>query len=466
MGLKGVKEVLQKSRWFYRMWRRGHPLEILLQSDDDEKKTNKSQVLYFAVADMMTDVFSFGTGVKTPREFYNRFRQFALYCLRRTPSMQGVILRMDIEPWKPPEKAKVQKERDQRTLSRKKGGGGEEKKVMPPMQPYPSDCVIHDHAILHPPTSQTFPLDISRLMISRDFRPRLWEYIERMILEDPIWPLHTNLIFEWRMTGPRLLRYDFDKLKRFQWYEMLPDCHNGLGEADPAVIWWILKILESYPNDECRFILKTRDSDTLPLAVKHFWNLPTKQREIYWIHEKDGYVNLNELLTILQTPIAITSSTKVMVRSNSEPNANLAPHIRWTPELFTAACIISGCDYYDKDKTTHRIGHDTIWEALHIIGTWITKPFDTPEGFSEFIRSIWGRHYQCSDRTTAAPSFQWLKERACDKKTKKTTTIIHCPLSDDVLRPAFEEFKFVFNYWMTLDRSRAIQNLLSVKKKN
>ena len=474
MGLKGVKKALKLHRQFRRMWRKGVSIDIIL-SEMMMLNSKEKESLVFFVKDVMPDLISIGYGCRTPREFYIRFRKQPMEMLLKSPKMQGIFLRMDIKDWVPSEKAMCQAERSEAySKSNTKEDNDDvdedgDTKGGPPKEPYPIGCTVRDDAIVGP-NGESIAFDVKRFMVSRDMRPAVFEYLERCMQNDHQWPAHTNLMFEWRTTGPRTLQKSCDN-NQMVWSEMLEDCHNYLGESDPAVVFWILKILESYPHNKCHIMLHTKDTDTLPLCAKHFWNLKDDELDIYWIHAPDEYVHMREFIGMLKAPVELESLVK------DQKADSLKEQVRWSPELFTAACIISGCDYYKKHWTTDRIGHEGIWNWMQFILPWITEPLNTMAGFSQLIRSIWGKYYKCSALTSAAPSYQWLREQTSDKQKKqsksRSTSLSRsrsatsrvaggCPSSDTDLEMAFKWFKFTFEYWITLHESHRQEQ---IKKK-
>lgn len=400
------------------------------------KKGTSSDPVTILVEDIMPGMFKFSGATFQPIDFYKAFMRQTLSFF--TASSRGIlkVLRADISEFVPPEKRQLQIKRSAAwtSLINKRTGK--------PNVPYPDGCTVSDAGIVSADKKEVYPLEVDRLMFTRYLRKLFFEYLEEKIAGDPVWPEDTTIIFDWRITGPRVFR----KLSEHEqsnsksgmgWVPMDAKWNNRYGEADLGVVWWLEKIFLDYPNESVE--LRTVDTDSLPIMVSRFWN--RLNHKVYWVHSPTEYICFHELIAALQKPVAIEPRIKIRGQT---PKAM----VRWSPDLFVAGCVVSGCDYYDKKDSSNFVGHSTMWDAFMRCLPLIKDPLDTLSGYCQLVRCIWGYHYDAYlMEAKEAPSYDYIQSACSARKSKRTKP----PKSDDDLKASFLRYRFTFLYWTTLD---------------
>lgn len=334
--------------------------------------------MHMMVDDIMTALFAYAGAPLSAKSIYDMlFHRHKLF-LAHTIKAHLCIICWDKSEYVPREKRLLQEKRLADFLAR----GVKERKEQKGYQPgadkytlYPDGCVICDAGVRHP-DGRVELIDMGRLMMTRSLRPSFYNYLMNCMVQDPEWPAHANIIVDSSLFGgiPQLFlpgSIPDDQVKvDVSCLIPLPTLKNCLGEAEKAAIWWSRLMINSFPEDCC--VVRAIDGDVIPMLVHHYWNDQKNADRVRWI-SKDGRCHLGNLLRCLKRMGA-------------------------TRDYFVAACILSGCDYFEKKFATDQIGHDILWDAAVASAPYVRARPDCFAGYSELLRFVFAQAYQAKPK--------------------------------------------------------------------
>ena len=238
-------------------------------------------------------------------------------------SAQLVIFCVDEQSRVPTEKKVEQARRDAERSSRK---GGAVK--------YPSGTVICDQGVREP-QGVPEPLDVTRLMATRELRPAVWRYLVDIWRRVP--PVTTGMFI-----------FDSQAMQAHVFYDghcfLLQTPHNTFGEGDLKCIYWVRRcsrLLDETSGQPLSILVDSIDSDLLCLLLLYLDQQgaahPGSLHLLYWLPR---WVDLQLLMRHFQSDESFRASD------------------------FVRACIWGGTDYVDRKLLFPGLGGTRLMQML------------------------------------------------------------------------------------------------------
>ena len=287
---------------------------------------------------------------------------------------------------------------------------------------YNPNMIIGDAGIASPadPTNWE-PIDLIRLMDTRALRITLFKYISKRLVE-----------YFQRDMGVRF-RIVIDLCEKKnpiilteRGLQPVPDTYRPDGEGESALIRWLkIGCEQGWVSQFDTKRVHTVDTDEMMLLVLHFWDSPYLPNLIWqdWV------------TTARRTFFRVDNVVAALKRNG------------WTRERFVTACILSKCDYWDKQWLTSGISSAIIWYCAQHVPLPNGK-FDSASSFLRLYRQIWSMRLQC-DATDAA-----IRARTSSFKprTRPAPFESHTEVYDPALaREVYKRtFVWLYTYWLDL----------------
>lgn len=402
MGVPSVKGALK--RLYPTVFRQGNP-----------------EGVHFMVQELLPQLRSFDREYGTEELINLILDSYAMFL--RSPQHTFVAVVADESKYVPRRKADVQASRlESWTKAKSTAADGSANKpypagaylvtygvAVPPTPPTPSTEAEPASKLESQPPSSDAPapptiekLTVARLCFSRPLRMTFFQQLVDAAVKFGF-PAHAFVLMDVGLkTGPVLIHGG----RSHSWAHV----SETIGEGEMLALYWTRYLLESFP--QAHVLLKTVDTDVLPIAYHMYKTLQLPSCNVSWVHLPKQYVNLRQLFKLMNTPYQ---------PSEEADYADLKGCV-WHTDNFLGSCALSGSDYTTKADTSPGIGPDFIFDAAFAM--WKIKCTDEEKYFRALVKA------------------------AHDRKGKTCTVLNNAKA--ERYRYALDEYQWVVKYWRTL----------------
>lgn len=233
-----------------------------------------------------------------------------------------------------------------RTDARKKSG----------TEPYPLGCICTRRGLLDVKTQKYYDvIEPDRIALSRHLRDSLADVIQEVLTNEVVFPPHLFVFFDSRVGEP------VQMLHRGTVTPVAAAADTS-AEAESRAVHRMMQTIGDYPDGMVRcgelepvplsIVLRTVDTDTLPVALKQLWNLRLPECvSISALLEKALYIDLKKMVEVMRAR-------------------------GWSADMFIVACALLGTDYTSKNDYLWMIGHSVAWQAWDACAAEIVASVD------------------------------------------------------------------------------------------
>lgn len=320
-------------------------------------------------------------------------------------------------------------------------------------EPYPPGWKLVDAGVALPGEEEPQLIDLRRLRASDPTLRSLWQAFVPLI--DRAMAAQTD---------PFTFIFDFDAdTGPVAWKSMDGRCHgpkHHLGEADPAMIWWLHYALTVMTTSDDSLLLHmlTTDTDLVPLYLlwhsRHYAEYRQRLAGVVWRRGRSEWVDLPTLAE--QVAVTFLRSGGGAGNSSAERPARVDPLA-----MFAWFCAANDNDYVDRGMFAFGIGGDAMLVAVRDLALWLHTEAATPPNaralFERYVRHIYHHKRVCQmggptlvpAHHRKPPSAVPLLETCRNWYTPKTGAARCAGVpSDAVLARCADDIDFVFQYWL------------------